>query len=396
VRAAWPGDRCGVGYIRRSCAVSSAPQERLKPVARSLSDAESLDPRFVPMLVSDFDFELPADRIAQSPTSDREAARLLVLDRGSGVLSHRTVTDLPELLSPSDLVVVNDTRVFPARLLGHRVPSGGAVECLLLARIDDERWDALMHPGQKLRVGAAVVFETDGLRLRGEVLERRFHGRRTVRLWVEDGTSVESAIDRLGHVPLPPYIKRPDDTIDGERYQTVYATVRGSVAAPTAGLHLTHALLRRLRKRGIEVERVTLHVGYGTFQPIRVERVEEHRVEPEAYDVPAATAAAVNRALDSGRRIVAVGTTTCRTLETAVRKGGGRLSAGVGVTDLYLFPGVTFRVIGALFTNFHLPRSSLLMLACAFAGREPLLAAYAEAVHRDYRFYSYGDAMLIL
>ncbi|MDP6579936.1 MAG: tRNA preQ1(34) S-adenosylmethionine ribosyltransferase-isomerase QueA [Vicinamibacterales bacterium] len=348
------------------------------------------------MLVSDFDFELPADRIAQSPTSDREAARLLVLDRAGGVLSHRTVADLPDLLAPSDLVVVNDTRVFPARLLGHRVPSGGAVECLLLARIDDERWDALMHPGQKLRVGAAVVFETGGVRLRGEVLERRFHGRRTIRLWVEDGTSVDSAIDKLGHVPLPPYIKRPDDTIDGDRYQTVYAKVRGSVAAPTAGLHLTHALLRRLRNRGVEVERVTLHVGYGTFQPIRVDRVEEHRVEPEAYDVASATAAAVNRALDAGRRVVAIGTTTCRTLETAARKGGGRLSAGGGVTDLYLYPGVTFRVVGALFTNFHLPRSSLLMLACAFAGREPLLAAYAEAVRRDYRFYSYGDAMLIL
>ena len=349
------------------------------------------------MLLSDFEFELPADRIAQTPAPDREAARLLVLDRGSGAMCHRTVADLPELLTPGDLLVVNDTRVFPARLLGHRVPSGGAVECLLLTRIDGERWDALMHPGQKLRVGATVVFERDGLRLCGEVLARRFHGRRTIRLWVEDGSAVDAAIDTLGHVPLPPYIKRPDEPTDRERYQTVYATVRGSVAAPTAGLHLTDALLTRLRHRGVEVARVTLHVGYGTFQPIRVDRVEEHRVEPEPYDVPAATAAMVNRALDEGRRVVAVGTTTTRTLETAVRRAGaGRLQAGGGVSDLYLYPGVTFRVVGALFTNFHLPRSSLLMLVSAFVGRERVLAAYAEAVQRGYRFYSYGDAMLIL
>ena len=199
------------------------------------------------------------------------------------------------------------------------------------------------------------------LRLCGEVLARRFHGRRTIRLWVEDGSPVDTAIDTLGHVPLPPYIRRPDEPTDRERYQTVYATVRGSVAAPTAGLHLTEALLTRFRNRGGEVARVTLHVGYGTFQPVRVDRVEEHRVEPEPYDVPAATAATVNRALDEGRRVVAVGTTTTRTLETAARAGAGRLPAGRGVSDLYLYPGVTFQVAGALFTNFHLPRSSLLM-----------------------------------
>ncbi len=348
------------------------------------------------MLLSDFDFELPADRIAQTPTPDREAARLLVLDRGSGAVCHRTVADLPELLTPGDLLVVNDTRVFPARLLGHRVPSGGAVECLLLTRLGEDQWDALMHPGQKLRVGATVVFERDRLRLCGEVLARRFHGRRTIRLWVEDGSPVDVAIDTLGHVPLPPYIKRPDEPTDRERYQTVYATVRGSVAAPTAGLHLTDALLTRFRNRGGEVARVTLHVGYGTFQPVRVDRVEEHRVEPEPYDVPAETAATVNRALDEGRRIVAVGTTTTRTLETAARAGAGRLPVGGGVSDLYLYPGVTFQVAGALFTNFHLPRSSLLLLVSAFAGRERVLAAYAEAVRCGYRFYSYGDAMLIL
>ena len=349
------------------------------------------------MLLSDFEFELPADCIAQTPAPDREAARLLVLDRGSAALGHRTVADLPELLTPGDLLVINDTRVFPARLLGHRVPSGGSVECLLLTRIDGERWDVLMHPGQKLRVGARVAFERDGLRLCGEVLARRFHGRRTIRLWVEDGSSVDAAIDTLGHVPLPPYIKRSDEPTDRERYQTVYATVRGSVAAPTAGLHLTEALLRRLGERGVEVARVTLHVGYGTFQPIRVDRVEEHQVEPEPYDVPAATAVMVDRALNEGRRVVAVGTTTTRALETAVRRtGDGRLQAGAGVSDLYLHPGVPFQVVGALFTNFHLPRSSLLMLVSAFAGRERVRAAYSEAIQSGYRFYSYGDAMLIL
>ena len=348
------------------------------------------------MLVSDFDFDLPEDRIAQVPASHREAARLLVLDRRTGVVSHRTVAELPALLTSGDLLVVNDTRVFPARLLGRRVPSGGAVECVLLTRIDGERWDALMHPGQKLRAGASVVFEREGFRLRGEVLARRFHGRRTIRLWTEDGSPVDAAIDTLGHVPLPPYIKRPDGPTDRERYQTVYARVRGSVAAPTAGLHLTDALLTRLRDRDVEVARVTLHVGYGTFQPIRGDRVEEHRVEPEPYDVPAVTAALVNRALDEGRRVVSVGTTTTRTLETAARVGAGRLRAVRGVSDLYLYPGVTFQVAGALFTNFHLPRSSLLMLVAAFAGRERVLAAYAEALRVGYRFYSYGDAMLIL
>ena len=348
------------------------------------------------MLLSDFDFELPVDRIAQTPTPDREAARLLVLDRSIGSVGHRTVADLPELLTAGDLLVINDTRVFPARLLGHRVPSGGAVECLLLTQLEGEQWDALMHPGQKLRVGANVVFERDGLRLRGEVLARRFHGRRTIRLWVEDGSAVHKAIDMLGHVPLPPYIKRSDEPTDRERYQTVYAVVRGSVAAPTAGLHLTDALLDRSRRRGIEVARVTLHVGYGTFQPVRVDDVEAHRVEPEPYHVPAATAAAVNRALDEGRRVVAVGTTTTRALETAARAGAGRLPVGGGVSELYLRPGVTFQVAGALFTNFHLPRSSLLMLVSAFAGRERVLEAYAEAVRTGYRFYSYGDAMLIL
>ena len=348
------------------------------------------------MRVADFDFDLPADRIAQTPAAERQAARLLVLDRATGGLEHHTVGALPALLAPGDLLVVNDTRVVPARLLGRRVPSGGAVECLLLSPRGDGCWDALMHPGQRLRPGARVVFERGGRRLCGEVLARRFHGRRTVRLWTEDGAAVDEAIDRVGHVPLPPYIRRGDTSLDAERYQTVYATERGSVAAPTAGLHLTTDLLERLRQRGVGVVRVTLHVGYGTFAPIRVEEVEAHRVEPEPYRVPPETAAAVRRARAGGRRVVAVGTTTTRTLETAARAGGGELRAGDGVSDLYLYPGAAFHVVGGLLTNFHLPRSSLLMLVSAFAGRERIREAYAEALRTGYRFYSYGDAMLIL
>ena len=348
------------------------------------------------MRVSDFDFDLLPELIAQTPTDDRESARLLLVDREGHGFGDRRVADLPDLLGPRDLLVINDTRVFPARLLGHRVPTGGAVECLLLTRLDGERWDALMHPGQKLRIGARVRFEREGRQLYGEVLEHRVFGRRTIRLWVDGDGTVDELVDELGHIPLPPYIRRSDRPMDRDRYQTVYASVRGSVAAPTAGLHLTDAMLQRCAERGIEVARLTLHVGYGTFKPVRVERVEDHTVDAESYDVPPETADAVNRALDTGRRVVAVGTTTTRALETAARAGGGRLRAGRGLSDLYLYPGVPVQVVGALFTNFHLPRSSLLMLVCALGGRKRVLDAYAAAVRRGYRFYSYGDAMLLL
>ena len=349
------------------------------------------------MRVSDFDFELPAELIAQAPASERGTSRLLVVDRTHGELTDRHVSDLPELLTPGDLIVINDTRVIPARLLGQRVPTGGAVECLLLSRLEGDRWDVLMHPGQKLREGSRVVFTGGGFRLHGEVLARRFHGRRTVSLWTDDGVSVDHIVDTLGHIPLPPYIKRPDGPTDRDRYQTVYALTRGSVAAPTAGLHLTMDLLQRCLTRGIEVARVTLHVGYGTFSPVRVERVEDHAVEPERYHVPAGTAEAVNRAVNEGRRVVAIGTTTTRTLETAARVGRrGYLSHGGGVSELFLYPGMPFHLVNALFTNFHLPQSSLLFLVSAFAGRDRVLKTYTEAVRRRYRFYSYGDAMLIL
>jgi S-adenosylmethionine:tRNA ribosyltransferase-isomerase len=347
------------------------------------------------MKVADFDYTLPAARIAQFPAATREDARLLVLGRDSGTTSHGSIRDLARHLVRGDLLVVNDTRVFPARLLGRRVPSGGTVAGLLLARLDEKRWEALMHPGQKLRPGGRVVFERNGRVLEGEVLERRFFGRRVIRLWAAGGRDVDDVIDAIGHVPLPPYIHRPDEALDRERYQTVYATRRGSVAAPTAGLHLTAALLRQLETNGVETVAVTLHVGYGTFKPVRADLVEEHHVDAERFVVSEEAAGAINLARRQGRRIVAVGTTTTRTLESAVDQDG-RIRPGSGETDLFIRPGHQFRVVSGLLTNFHLPRSSLLMLVCALAGREPVLAAYREAVERGYRFYSYGDAMLIL
>jgi S-adenosylmethionine:tRNA ribosyltransferase-isomerase len=360
--------------------------------------------------VREFDFELPPELIAQAPAPDRVGARLLHLERESGAMAHMTVASLPNLLRPDDLLVVNNTRVFAARLLGRRVPSGGAVECLLVRRLASEGrhgdgggteqgrrgedWEALVHPGQKLHPGARMVFQ--GVRtLHAEVLEQRFFGRRVLRLWTEDGSSVEDAVDAIGHIPLPPYIKRADDPADRERYQTVFARDRGSIAAPTAGLHFTPALADALASRGIHIAQITLHVGYGTFQPVRVERVEEHRVEAEHYAIEADAAESINRALDEHRRVIAVGTTTTRTLESVASANGGRIVAASGSTDLFIHPGFEFKVIRGLLTNFHLPRSSLLMLVSALAGRERVLSAYRAAIDRRYRFYSYGDAMLI-
>jgi len=347
------------------------------------------------MEIRAFDFDLPSELIAQEPAADRGAARMLCLGRDTGAISHSSVLKLPERLDEGDLLVVNNTRVFPARLLGRRVPSGGRVECLLIARLDGDTWEALMHPGQKLRAGSLVVFEGPKT-LHGEVLERRFHGRRVIRLWTDDRSDVDEVVDAIGHVPLPPYIKRSDRMEDRDRYQTMFARARGSIAAPTAGLHFSRDLTAALYARGVEIVEVTLHVGYGTFQPVRVERIEDHRVETERYEITASAAAAINRALDNRRRVVAVGTTTTRALETAAHLGGGRAAAGAGATDLFIYPGFDFRIVRGLLTNFHLPRSSLLMLVSAFAGREHVLAAYREAVAERYRFYSYGDAMLIL
>lgn len=350
------------------------------------------------MLVSDFDFELPDELVAQS-AAPRGTSRLLVLDRVTGACTHASIADLPAYLKAGDLLVVNNTRVFAARLPGRRVPSGGAVECLLIGRASEEpagTWEALVHPGQKLKPGALVRFDGPAGALMAEILERRFFGRRTIRLWSESGGDVDTLVDALGHMPLPPYIKRADTLDDRERYQTVYAKTRGSIAAPTAGLHFTPALLDRLRERGIEREEITLHVGYGTFKPVRVERVEEHTVDPEHYEIGEVAAGAINRALDEGRRIVAVGTTTTRALEDAALRGNGRIVAGPGSASLFIYPGHRFGVVGGLLTNFHLPASSLLMLVSAFGGREKVLASYREAVEQRYRFYSYGDAMLVI
>ncbi len=377
------------------------------------------------MDVRDFDFDLPTELIAQEPAAVRGGARLLHLDRASGSLTHTLVSALPDLLQPGDLVVVNDTRVFPARLLGRRDPSGGAVECLLVRRlgsdpgqtrigsgseegqrrvgsgsdvdlslVESARWEALVHPGQKLKPGAKVVF--DGARtIHGVILERGSFGRRVVRLWTDDGSALEDAIDAIGHMPLPPYIKRDDGPDDRDRYQTVFARTRGSIAAPTAGLHFTEALTTALGARGVDIARITLHVGYGTFQPIRVDRVEDHRLESERYEISAPAADAINRARGDGRRVIAVGTTTTRTLEAVARAHDGRIVAGEGETDLFLYPGAEFLIVGGLLTNFHLPQSSLLMLVAAFAGRDRVRSAYDAAVAARYRFYSYGDAMLI-
>jgi S-adenosylmethionine:tRNA ribosyltransferase-isomerase len=357
------------------------------------------------MRVSDFDFDLPDELVAQTAVP-RGESRLLVLDRQTHAIEHRKIRDLPDFLRSGDVLVANDTRVFPARLLGHRVPSGGAVECLLLSRAeaedDDESqpdgsevWEALMHPGQKLKPGARVRFERAGITVDGVVLARLFQGRRRIRLQASRGTVAE-AVDAIGHVPLPPYIHRVDTADDRGRFQTVFARERGSVAAPTAGLHFDDALVAAVEARGVERAAVTLHVGYGTFKPVRVDEVERHAVDAEQFDITEAAARAVNAALDDGRRVVAVGTTTTRALEQAALAGGGRVTAGRGVANVFIYPGFDFRVVGALLTNFHLPKSSLLMLACAFAGRDAVLAAYREAVAQRYRFYSYGDAMLIV
>jgi S-adenosylmethionine:tRNA ribosyltransferase-isomerase len=357
------------------------------------------------MQVSDFDFDLPGDLIAQTPRP-RGTSRLLVVDRLAARWHERALAELPTLLAAGDLLVVNDTRVFPARLLGRRHPSGGAVECLLLERDGEAEdvWQALVHPGQKLKPGARMVFEdaarAPGVVMTGEVLARRFSGRRIVRLSAVGAPTLDAAVDALGHVPLPPYIDRPDTAADRERYQTIFARARGSVAAPTAGLHFDEGVLAALASAGIGQATVTLHVGYGTFKPVRVDRVEDHTVDPERYDIPPGTVAAVRRTHAAGRRVVAVGTTTTRALESAAT-GDHELAAGPGVASIFLHPptddapGHGFQIADALVTNFHLPRSSLLMLVCAFAGRDLVLAAYRDAVARGFRFYSYGDAMLI-
>ena len=367
------------------------------------------------MLVSDFDYHLPDELIAQEPAANRDQSRLLVVDRASNRLDDTVFSRLPELLKAGDLLVLNNTRVFPARLIGRRVRSssrgekilGGRVEVFLVRRLEPLVWEALVRPGKSLLPGAQVEFARG--RLAAEVVEWNEFGRRVIRFSSEG--DFDEIVDRIGRTPLPPYIKRDDeDRLDAERYQTVFARERGAVAAPTAGLHFTENLLERLRARGVETVEITLHVGYGTFQPVRVERVEDHRVEPEFYSIGETAADSITRALGEGRRIIAVGTTTTRALESAALEAsresalrnmsepGPRVAATARpvMTDLFIYPGFEFKTLGGLVTNFHLPRSSLLMLVSGFGGRELIMNAYRLAVERRYRFYSYGDAMLVL
>jgi S-adenosylmethionine:tRNA ribosyltransferase-isomerase len=360
------------------------------------------------MLLKEFDYHLPPELIAQRPMPERDASRLLVLNRATGLFQDRIFRELPDVLRPGDLLVLNDTKVFPARLLGRRRgltsqkigkhnPTlreylTSEIELLLTRQESADTWQALVHPGRKMRIGEIIVFGDD--ELEAEVLERGEYGVRLVRLRARQGT-VEAAIDRLGHVPLPPYIRRADEPSDREAYQTVYAQQRGAVAAPTAGLHFTARVLAALHARGMETCEITLHVGLGTFQPVRASRVEEHRMEAERFEISEASAAAINRALDERRRVVAVGTTVVRTLEHVAGAHGGRLVPGRGETNLFILPGFEFQVTHALLTNFHLPQSTLLMLISAFAGQERIFRAYRHAVENRYRFYSYGDCMLI-
>ena len=356
------------------------------------------------MEVARFDYELPEALIAQQPATPRDASRLMVLHRATGQLEHRTFRDIVDYVRPGDVLVFNDTRVMPARLVGQRRPQGGRVEVLLLRReqpgpADDgppgtggpERWRALVRPGRRLREGQLLAF--GGGRLLGRVQARTEEGGRVLELWAAQGGEAGPLLQELGSVPLPPYIRQP--LADPERYQTVYAREKGSAAAPTAGLHFTVELLERLQQAGTTLAFCTLHVGVGTFRPVRAATVEQHRMHGEYYHIPEATARAVAEARRRGGRVWAVGTTVVRALESAAR-ADGTVAAGPGWTELFIYPGYPFRVTDVLVTNFHLPRSTLLMLVCAFGGVERVLEAYREAVRRRYRFYSFGDAMLIL
>jgi S-adenosylmethionine:tRNA ribosyltransferase-isomerase len=345
------------------------------------------------MHISDFDYDLPPELIAQQPLAERAASRMLVVDRKAQAWSDSQFKLFPESLSANDALVLNNTRVFPARLTGERIPSGGAVELLLIREVEPNVWEALARPARRLHKGSRVVF--GGSRLAAEVIELLDNGMRLVKF--ESSEALDRVIDALGETPLPPYIKRGagDEAADKERYQTVYASQRGAIAAPTAGLHFTPSVLNKLLARGLSITEITLHVGYGTFAPVRTDDVNRHRVAPEWSSVTATAAASINHARNQGGRVVAVGTTTVRALESA-SGDSGLIEARAGFVDLTIVPGYEFRGVDALLTNFHLPRSSLLMLVSAFAGRELILEAYRHAVATGYRFYSYGDCMLIL
>jgi len=352
------------------------------------------------VLVSEFDFHLPEDLIAQEPLADRAASRMLALDRATGAWQDRMFADLPGFLRPGDLVVLNNTRVIPARLFGRRAglrtqpghEATGQVEVMLTEQLSEWEWRALVRPGRKVPVGESIHFGDEGLQ--AEIIAHGEFGERTLRFTpIPDFFHV---LERVGHIPLPPYIHREDRPEDRERYQTVYNQQPGSVAAPTAGLHFTPQMLESLRAHGVQTAYITLHVGLGTFQPVRVDKVEDIRLHRERYTLSPETAAAVNAALHENRRVIAVGTTTVRSLEhCAVVADGKPLAPHAGETEIFISPGYKFRVVQGLLTNFHLPQSTLLMLASAFAGREAVLAAYRHAVEQRYRFFSYGDCMFL-
>lgn len=340
------------------------------------------------MQVADFDYQLPEELIAQEPIEPRDHSRLLVLHRDSGSMEERIFQDIVEYLRPGDILVLNDTRVIPARLFGIREGTGAKIEVVLLNRLDNCRWEVLVKPGKKARVGDRISFGEG--ELVAEVLDTTAAGGRV--LSFEYQGVFEEILDRLGRMPLPPYITR--ELEDRERYQTVYAREEGSAAAPTAGLHFTPELLEKVRVKGVGIGWVLLHVGLGTFRPVKVEKLEEHQMHKEYFEVSVETAQLINSAKDNGGRVIAVGTTTTRTLESVAGEDG-RIKAGKGWTEIFIYPGQSLKVIDGLITNFHLPKSTLLMLVSAFAGRERILAAYELAIQNKYRFFSFGDAMYI-
>ena len=337
----------------------------------------------------DFSFDLPEELIAQDPLEDRSSSRLLVLDKESGLVSHHVFREIIDYLEPGDCLVINDTKVIPARLIGSKIGTDAKVEILLLKRKENDIWETLVKPGKKAKVGTKISFG-EGI-LTGEVIDVVEEGNRLIQFSYKG--IFEEILDQLGQMPLPPYITHQLE--DKNRYQTVYATHSGSAAAPTAGLHFTPELLHEIEKKGVSVAKVTLHVGLGTFRPVKVDDILEHHMHSEFFQIEEEQAAKVNRAKENGKRVICVGTTSCRTIESAADENG-RLKASSGWTDIFIYPGYEFKILDCLITNFHLPESTLLMLVSALAGREHVLSAYEEAVKERYRFFSFGDAMLII
>ncbi len=352
-------------------------------------DLKSMDLEKTELKTSDFYFELPPKLIAQEPLPDRSASRLLVLNKDTGETEHHVFREIVDYLSPGDCLVLNNTKVIPARLMGQKEGTGASIEVLLLKRLEQDVWETLVKPGKKAKPGTVLRFG-DGI-LKGEVLDVLEEGNRRIRFSYEG--IFEEVLDRLGEMPLPPYITHKLE--DKNRYQTVYAKYEGSAAAPTAGLHFTEELLERLREKGVEIAYVTLHVGLGTFRPVKAERITQHHMHSEYYEISGEAAEKINRAKREKKRVICVGTTSCRTVESAADEDG-RVSAGCGNTEIFIYPGYRFKVLDELITNFHLPESTLVMLVSALAGRENVLAAYREAVSLEYRFFSFGDAMFII